>query len=379
MRVSNLSVSLAFLFVACGGGETPTPSPTGTPTAAEPTPSPTPTAGPTPSSFPSDGKLVYVSTVASDYSTGTLTVLDPLTGVVREDFDSYTSDTVVHATDSQVYIFARIFGGPDAIYVRGGRDLSDNHEIDIEGGPNPHDLAFAAGKGYISLYNDVGILVFNPSTYEVLDIIDLTEWGDSDGDPNVSNLLVSGGKLYASVQRVDYNTGFTPLDPGYVLEIDPATDTVSRAFSLTGTNATSLYVDGDTLWVATPGGYGVADGGIETVDLGSGESGGFILEESELSSASVGGFVVVDGVGYLSDGGTLKAFALSDGALSAGPAVTDGLSVSGLWVAPWGDLWFASEGTVNAWTPGTDALHYPGGLDVGAHVPYSVAFATAAE
>lgn len=359
-------------------GDTPTaiPEPM-TPTARQMFPTPgdvTPTVG----AFPAGDSWAVASTVAADYSAGDITLIDTQEWTAQPQGMRLSGDTVVHGDGDSLYVFQRIFGGTDTIQVVNSRTLLLRGTVAIGPGDNPTDLVVIGSKGYISLYNGIGILVFDPSTYAVQGTIDLTEWGDSDGAPNVYDLLEHDGKLYAGVQRVDYNANFEAQSPGYVVEIDPSTDTVLRAITLTGTNAGTLYASGTHLLVATPGSYQTSEGGIERVDLETGTSAGYILEESALTSGSLGRFAVAGGVGWLADSGALRGFNLETGAAVTPPGVAAGASVSAVWAGPDGEtLWLSDGDRLSVINPTLDQVVSDNPVDLGPKLPYSLTFLSA--
>jgi hypothetical protein len=153
---------------------------------------------------------------------------------------------------------------------------------------NPHDIAFISkNKAYVTCYDRADLLIVNPTTGEHLGTIDLSEYADEDGIPEMDKMTVFNVfgiiRVYVSIQRLNRTAWYAPTDTSYILEINGRTNQVTKAITLTGVNPfTDLVLDGIHLLVGEAGSWFALDGGIERINILTGETDGFIMTESEL-------------------------------------------------------------------------------------------------
>jgi hypothetical protein len=103
--------------------------------------------------------------------------------------------------------------------------------------------------------------------------------------------------LYVLLQRLDIDTILRlPAGNGALAVVDITTDAVIGTIELSGENpfaaTKGLTVRGDKLYVAHAGLFNVMDGGIERVDLATGQAEGFFVTEADLGG-DVTDFVLV--------------------------------------------------------------------------------------
>jgi hypothetical protein len=165
-------------------------------------------------------------------------------------------------------------------------------------------------KAYVTRYGLASLLIVNPSVGAdcagfTRGSIDLSQFADADGIPEMDQMALVNGKLYVSLQRLN---SFIPAGPGMIAVIDSATDMVVGQITLSGENPFSetkgLIVDNGTLVIGEAGRLGVTDGGIERVDLTTGMAEGFFITEAALGG-DLNDFVLVsDHLGYAITAGT---------------------------------------------------------------------------
>jgi len=279
--------------------------------------------------------------------------VDHLAFVTASDFQTGSFATIGLASPRQVEPTspARRINGDAGVRTHGGlvyvinRFLADNIQVldpaddfatiwqcSTGVGTNPHDIAFASrSKAYVTTYDTTALLVIDPSVASgcsgfLLDSIDLTAFADADGIPEMDQMALVDGILYVSVQRLDRNDFFSPAGPGALVVIDTANDQVIGEVPLSGENpfvaTKGLPVWDGALLVGEAGSFGVADGGIERVDLATRTAEGFFVTEEQLGGDLNDFVLVADDLGYAVVGRSdftndLVAFDPSSGSVTA--------------------------------------------------------------
>ncbi len=218
------------------------------------------------------------------------------------------SDAAVRTRNGIVYILNRLFADnlqaldPDD----GFRTL---FQCSTGNGSNPHDIAFAGDdKAYITLFDESELLIVNPNPRPdcgdfILGSIDLSTVADSDGVPDMDQMVIHGDRLYVSLQRLDINSILrTPAARGGIAVIDTATDSLIDTIELSGNNpfaaTKGLTVRNGVLYVALAGLFGISDGGIERVDLATGRAEGISVREADLGGDVTDFVLVSDRLAY---------------------------------------------------------------------------------
>ncbi len=228
--------------------------------------------------------------------------------------DPVSTDVVVRTAGSLVYILNRTAGSLQPLDPAQG--LATTYQVSTGSGSNPHDLVLVDGRLYITRYGDAALLVADPADGSELATIDLARFADADGIPEMDRIALWRGSLLVTLQRLDEDNFFTPTDRSTVAVIDPATNQVTTSFDLVGVNPNSRFAtDGDHLFVATTGSWGVADGGIErladdltasTTVVSGNDLGG---DPGELVIVSpTKGYVVVSGLDWANPDNRVVAF-----------------------------------------------------------------------
>ncbi len=249
-------------------------------------------------------RLAFV--VTTNFTAGSFATVEldePRTVTLSSSRRRIYRDAVVRTRNGLVYIVNRLFGDnlqlldPEA-------DFRTVFQCSTGNGSNPRDIAFAGdGKAYISLFEKAELLIVNPSPQPncsdfVLGSIDLSTVGDADGIPDLDQMAIIGDRLYVVSKRLDINNVLRePAGPAAIAVVDINTDTLVDVIELIGENPFSstkgVTVHGAKMYIASAGIFDVLDGGLEQIDLASGESEGFISTETQVGG-DITDFVIVD-------------------------------------------------------------------------------------
>lgn len=187
------------------------------------------------------------------------------------------SDAVARYQDGKVYIINRL--NRDNIQVLDPfLGYITTLEFSVGAGSNPHDFVkISETKAYVSLYARNYILIVNPTLGVITGQIDLSAYADSDGIPEMSNMILHENRVYLAIQRLNRNDTqyiFPPTDYSSILEIDPFSDIVVAEYKLQSKNPSRMQKSelfGEPhLVIATPAYLGFnfrIDGGIEAFNL----------------------------------------------------------------------------------------------------------------
>lgn len=241
--------------------------------------------------------------IATDFETGsfgTVSFDDPPVVTPVSSQRHVNSDAVGRAFNGLIYVVNRFFGDNVQI-LDPNQDFTTTRQCLTGGGSNPQDIAFVdADKAYVSLGGGTEVLVVDPSPAAdcsdfIKDRIELAEFADDDGNPELYQMALVGDRLYVSLQKLDRNNFFVPAENGGIAVINTGTDEVEDEIVLTGSNPFAQtkgisVLDGE-LVVGEVGFFGVNDGGIERVNLASGPE-GFFVTEADLG-ADIVDFIVL--------------------------------------------------------------------------------------
>jgi hypothetical protein len=319
----NSLLSLALALLGCGGGSgggqpPPTPTPASPTRAATATASGTIAASATPTSTPTmastPATLAFV--IATDFQTGSFALVSVderrvvfPAGPRRQ----VNADAVARSFGDRVYVVNRFgFSGDNVQRLDPRRDFSTDFQCSTGAGTNPHDIAFAGPtKAYVTLYETTRLLIVNPSVAAdcagfVVGSIDLAQFADRDGIPEMDQLAIVEGRLYVTLQRLDRDNFFAPAGRGLVVIVDTAIDQVTGTIELTGENpfAVRTAAEDDAIFISQVGNFTVHDGGIERVDLESETAEGFVISEADVGGDITDFVLTSEELGYAVIGGS---------------------------------------------------------------------------
>lgn len=266
----------------------------------------------------------------TDFSTGSLSVIDTETGTATNDLFLIHSDARVRAFKDRVYVVNRL--GQDNIIVLDKDDLATPlTQYSTGDGSNPHEIVVVSDdKAYVTLYARSYVLVINPATGDSLGAVDLATFADADGLPEASQMAYFDKHLFVAVQRLDRDAFFSPTDFSTIAVIDTKTDQlvdlnpdtdVTEGITLTATQPFGHAQRGGKWILASVGSFGAQDGGLEVVDLVERTSTGVVISEAALNGDVGPTTMLTDDVGYIvmsdaSFANSVVRFDLSAGSVS---------------------------------------------------------------
>ena len=175
-------------------------------------------------------------------------------------------------------------------------------EYSVEASGNPYDIAVVSEeRAYIARYGMAEMLIAEPLTGDALGTVDISDYADDDGTPEMAGAEMRDGKVYTALQLLDQNNYWIPSGPGVVLVIDGETGDVEKTVEVTGANIYDgpRYNDVLEQFVLTEtGSFTVFDGGIELLDPETNSVSGFIVTEETLGGDVTKGLVVSETKGY---------------------------------------------------------------------------------
>jgi hypothetical protein len=233
-----------------------------------------------------------IATVASDWTSGAISIVDVDTFQATNNLLSSQSDITVCAYGKYFYQIGRYYldwvrkvdiSDPDNP-IWECSTMDENEDVSSS---NPHALVFVnATKAYLLRYGTNTAWIVNPSASSCdefkIGTLDLSAYDDGDGSPEMTDGIVVGDKVFILLQRLDRNNNWEPLD-AYVAVFNATTDQEIdtgkgenglRGIKLPVKNPGSIqYVDGkiyvqaqgrlENSWAGTPAEY---TGGIVEID-----------------------------------------------------------------------------------------------------------------
>jgi hypothetical protein len=256
--------------------------------------------------------------LTTDYTSGTLSVVDLATRAVTCDVAVVSSDPVARCYRGLLYVVNR-YGYDNIQVIDPAQGYATVRQFSVGNGTNPQDIAFASpSKAYISRLGSPDLLIVDPSSGATLGVIPLGTWADADGNPEAAHLAVAGDLLFVALERL---TNFVPVDTGLVVVVDMRADTVYDADPLTpgiqvvrlrGPNPGTAFAvlpgaepgQDSHLYIGCSGRWGVLDGGVEDIvvpDRDAGRPGAIRSAGFAITEAALGGDVldvIADGGGH---------------------------------------------------------------------------------
>jgi DNA-binding beta-propeller fold protein YncE len=162
----------------------------------------------------------------------------------------------------------------------------------------------------VTRYERATLLIVDPTTGPdcagfVRGEVDLSQFADGDGLPEMDQAVVIAGRLFVTLQRLDRRNFFRPTEKSVIAVVDVATDAVVGSIDLTGTNpfAESAGLAPDpatgTIVLTEVGEFGtVGDGGRERIDPATLTAEGFFVTEQDLGGNVSDVAIVDDHHGY---------------------------------------------------------------------------------
>ena len=136
---------------------------------------------------------------------------------------------------------------------------------------------------------------------EEIDTVDLSEYADDDGIPEVSGLSVMGDEVYALIERRDRNNDWNPVGDSYLVIIDADSGEITGDLELEGETPYGTLEFSEAIGqfvIAQPGEFSTLEGGIELFDPSAHTLSGFVVTEETLGGNVTKALVVSETKGY---------------------------------------------------------------------------------
>jgi hypothetical protein len=244
---------------------------------------------------------LVVTTDRSDGAYAAISLED--NDIVVKDINPIHSDAICRfdPLTNTPFILQRL--GVDAVLVLDAEDFDIAKEYSVVADSNPHDIALVTEKkAYISRFGSPMMLTVNPFSGEALGTVDFSDYADDDGIPEVSGLAQLNGKIYASVERLDRDDGWTAVGGGVIVVIDAEKGEIEGEVKLTGTHGYGApeYSDAvEKFVIAEPGSWSdLENAGLEYFDPEDERVSGFFITEEALGGNVTKGLVVSEEKGY---------------------------------------------------------------------------------
>lgn len=231
-----------------------------------------------------------VTTVSDDYASGVLAVIDLARWTVEDNITTVPTDNGLVSHNGNLYLLGRF--GYDFVRVYGAGNLAvPSAEFSVGDGANPNDVRECGGKVFITRYGLAELSVYDPTTWLLSGVVDLSGFADADGIPEMANLVEGPGLLYVSMHNLDQDNGWVPAG-GTVAAIDCATGSVTDSWDVSPNPSIQQWPGRPDLLVTTGvyynADYSVAlDGALSTLNVNTGDVTP-ILTEAELGENIVG-------------------------------------------------------------------------------------------
>ncbi|MBT4097376.1 MAG: hypothetical protein HOM68_15740 [Gemmatimonadetes bacterium] len=266
--------------------------------------------------------------VTSDFATGSAAILQASAEDAQVNLLTVHADAIGQYFDDRIYIVNRL-GQDNVIVLDAANPTQPLTQFSVGNGTNPHQIyVVSPDKAYVTRYDDSHLLVVDPRDGTELGTIDLSEFADGDGLPEMSEMIGVDDRVYVSCQRLDRDNGWIS-DASFLIAIDTANDAVvdldavtpgTQGIRLSATNPSSLVAAGRHIAVAVVAGFGDHEGGIDLVDPTSGRSLGLAVSETDLEgdislltmTSATRGFTVVSDANFIN---SVKPVNLETGAV----------------------------------------------------------------
>jgi hypothetical protein len=266
----------------------------------------------------------HLLVATTNYEVGALATVDPETGCLADALATTGPDALVRTLGDRV-VLANRAGGDSVLVYEPGFYPSPIVERVVQRRGNVHDVVAVGDEWWFSLYERAELVRTDRSGREVGRIA-LDDEADGDGLPEADRLVVTEAGVFAALQRLDREAGWTG-DEGRIVRIDPKTGRIEARFTV-GPNP-KLYADPSdpSALVVLTGRYGEPDGALLGLDPDTGATSAIVTEEAlglDLSGfAGIGSHAVLLGVDFAVDGpSTVLCLDLETGALAPGRSDT---------------------------------------------------------
>jgi hypothetical protein len=249
------------------------------------------------------GPYTTALVVTTDRQTGAYATISLENYDVQRDINFIHSDAVCRFDPLTGSPFILLRLGSDAVDVLDSNTFDIKTEYSVEASSNPQDIVVVSEeRAVISRFGMAEMLIVNPFTGKEIGTVDLHEYADADGIPEVSGLVLFEGKILAPVQRLDRDNSWDPVGGGAIVIIDAETGDVEKQVRLTGTRSYETLEYSEALEqfvIAEPGSWSdLENAGIELFDPERESLSGFIITEETLGGNVAKALIISETKGY---------------------------------------------------------------------------------
>ena len=253
--------------------------------------------------------------VTSDFATGSAAVLSAGSNAAQVNLFTVHADAVGQYHEGRIYIVNRL-GQDNIIVLDAASPTQPLTQYSVGNGTNPQQIhVVSESKAYVTRYDASDLLIVDPRDGTELGTIDLSEFADDDGIPEMTEMIRVDDRVYVSCQRLDRNNGWIS-DASFLIAIDTATDQLidldagtegAQGIRLSAPNPNSVVAAGKLIAVAVVAGFGDLEGGIDLIDPVGGRSLGLAVSEAALGgdislltmASKTKGFAVVSDANFV--------------------------------------------------------------------------------
>jgi hypothetical protein len=222
--------------------------------------------------------LAVLSTIASDYSVGSLAVVHLDTLGLEDTLAPTSGDAVVRGLEDTVVVLNRLNTDTLRLYTPGAW-VAPDLELALPDLSNPQDAVWCGERLWVSLHNADHLPAYDATGRRVAKA-DLSPWAGSDGSAEASGMVRVGERVVVALQQLAQDGGWTS-EGGAIVAVDCETTEVQ---TLLEAPLSPSLVPGpkDGLLLVRTGLYGELDGAVVALEVETGEV------ETLLTEAEVG-------------------------------------------------------------------------------------------
>jgi hypothetical protein len=222
-----------------------------------------------------------VTTVASDYSTGSIAAVDLKAWSATDELFVTSADPAVVAEDGWVFQINRY--GHDSVRLYSAGDwAAPIWEQSMGEYSNPYDVEICNGDVFVSLYGANHMAVVDLATGASKGQVDLSAFADSDGvSPEATRIVEVDGKIYVSLQRMDTTQTYWASEGGKVVEVDCASMAVTQSWDVGGNTNVMPWPDSGKVLVGAEA-FGSDTAGLYVIDTVTGSK-SQLVETTEMA------------------------------------------------------------------------------------------------
>ncbi|NCG17638.1 MAG: hypothetical protein GWP91_01300 [Rhodobacterales bacterium] len=242
-----------------------------------------------------DAQAPLIALATTDFTVGALAAYDLTAGCLSDQIATTSGDPALVADADRLFLLNR--QGGDVIRELNPSDLTvPLWEVALADLVNPHDLIVVDDELWVTQYDQAELVRLDGVTGAEVGALDLSEYADADGIPEMDGLIRHQDRGILALQRFDQGLDWEPTPGGLlVIELSDAQVMVDLDIGLSPRVFERPSTPG-SIAVLT-GTYGQADGGLWFMDVDSGTLESQITEEE--AGVDFGHYAEINGVGVL--------------------------------------------------------------------------------